>query len=231
MKHDIPFWLRGFCFAPDDGGGTGGKANTKPTDDSADETDDQDDAENAGSDDEGKGGKKPVPEKTFTQAELDQHIADRLKRERDKREKDQKAELTEAQKKKLKDSKSFEELTDVQAGEIATLTADKTTAETERDAAKTELEAANKAIGTYVESLKAGHPDSVLKLLAKQPLADQLEWLLENKPAPSDDDAGTIKPLTKKIPPTGKSDKAKPPSDNELEDARNTSARSMISNF
>lgn len=234
MIHNLPFWLQGLTFAPDDkssGGTNGTKDKQKPTesegqDDSDDSADDTEDA-----DGEGKKAEKPKSkEKSYSKEEVEEIVQDRLKRDRESSAKKAEKELTDAQKKKLRDAKSFEELSDTLNSENATQAATISGLETERDDLKGKLELANKAMESYIAVLREGHPDSVLKLLKGLSFAEQLEWLAENRPETTGDDDGGKKPF-KKIEKTAKSDKQKTPSEEETEQARLRQARSVSSNF
>lgn len=65
------------------------------------------------------------------------------------------------------------------------------------------LEQTNAALATYVDKLREGVPDSVLVLLDKQPLADQLKWLAENRETVVAT-AATEQMTPKGVPPTPK---------------------------
>lgn len=237
MFHDVPFWLHGLTFAPDDrssGGTNGGKDKQKPTesddqDNSDDDSDETDDADGDSEKSKAKSGKPKSDDKQFTNEDVERIVQERLERDRKSQAKKAEKELTDAQKKKLRDAKSFEELSDTLTAENGTQAATITTLETERDDLKAKLESANKAMDSYIAVLREGHPDSVLKLLKGLSQADQLEWLAENRPE-TDGDDDSAKKSFKKIEKTAKSDKPKP-SEEETEKARQRTARAVNNNF
>ncbi len=117
---------------------------------------------------------------TFTQADIDRIVAERL--EREKRKADEKAQKAaeEAAAQALKDNAKFKELSEKQAQSLldketalatATATAEATTQE--RDKYKAALE-------KHVKERRAGLPDHITALLDVLDPVAQLDWLTKN---------------------------------------------------
>ena len=157
-------------------------------------------------------------ERTFTQADVDRLIEDRLKRAADKAEKDRLKAGEAAESKRLEDQKEFEKLATQRAGRITELEA-----EAEKATTLTEqLERSNKALSTYVATLREGLPQSVLVLLDKSDIVEQLEWLAENREAIIGNDKEPDKPLTKGVPASPKANTNGIPDDEKRKRAANT---------
>ena len=85
-----------------------------------------------------------------------------------------------------------------------------------------QLERSNKALSTYVETLREGLPQSVLVLLDKSDVVEQLEWLAENREAIIGTDKTEDKPLTKGVPASPKANANGIPDDEKRKRAANT---------
>ena len=85
-----------------------------------------------------------------------------------------------------------------------------------------QLERSNKALSTYVVTLREGLPQSVLVLLDKSDIVEQLEWLAENREAIIGNDKEPDKPLTKGVPASPKANANGIPDDERRQRAANT---------
>lgn len=116
-------------------------------------------------------------ERTFTQADVDRIVNERLKRAAEKADEERQKAEADAEAKRLEDQKEFETLATQRAERIRELE----TKLEQATAVEQELERSNKALETYVAALRDGLPQSVLVLLDGRPLPDQLEWLTQNR--------------------------------------------------
>lgn len=114
--------------------------------------------------------------KTFTQAEVDKIITERLEREKTKAEKAAEKAKREAEEKALLDSKEFQTLAEKRAKELEEATARLSSLEQLEEKSKRYV----KALTSYRDQLAANLPDSIKALLKDRDIADQLEWLAEN---------------------------------------------------
>lgn len=155
-------------------------------------------------------------ERTFTQADVDRLIEDRIRREREKADKERRKAEEAAEAKRLEDQKEFEQLANQRAERIKEL-------EAETDKATTlaeELERSNTALETYVATLREGLPQSVLVLLDGRPLPDQLEWLTANRDEVLGTQPGPDKP--KGVPASPKANGSGTNDDEKRKRAANT---------
>lgn len=116
-----------------------------------------------------------APEKSgdkrlFTQAELDQKIADRLERERKNAEEKAKKAREEAETKALEEQKEFQKLAEQRAAQVAELTPK-----------AEQVERYQAALTKILETEKAGVQEHVLALLEKLDPVEQLEWIAANR--------------------------------------------------
>lgn len=122
----------------------------------------------------------PASTKTFTQAELDQIIADRLDRQKRSLDSAADKQRTAAEQAALAEQGQFKTLAEQHAARIAEL-----------EPKAQQVERYEKALDAQLATLKADLPDYVLTLLESQDKAAQLEWLAANRaklvaaPAPS----------------------------------------------
>jgi hypothetical protein len=138
-----------------------------------------------GKGDDGKTGDDPAkPQgRTFTQAELDEIVKDRLAKEKRAAEARTENAKTEAAAQALKDNQKFEELAKTREtqliaanGQIETLTA-------ERDALTVRVTEADTAIATILTSQTKDLPPYIRPLLEKMTPAEQLTYLAANAEA------------------------------------------------
>jgi HD-GYP domain-containing protein (c-di-GMP phosphodiesterase class II) len=115
-------------------------------------------------------------EKTFTQAELEAIIADRLERAKRKAETEQSKAREEAERKALAEQGEWKTLAEKHATEAQE-------ARTALEAAKGYKDTADRykaALEARVAADKKDLPESILALLNKSDVADQMEWLAAN---------------------------------------------------
>jgi uncharacterized protein (DUF3084 family) len=117
-----------------------------------------------------------IPAKTFTQAELDAIIADRLKRQEEKLSKSAKQTAEAEAEKKLAEAAEYQKLAETRAERIAEH--EKRIAELEQSQAQADKYGA--ALSTYVEKLSANVPPEITALLENMDAADRLSWLTSN---------------------------------------------------
>jgi hypothetical protein len=150
----------------------------------------QDDPEQTG---DATGGQKPegdgqnggnrtpaADEKSFTQADVDRIVAERLEREKKKAEKAAQTAKEEAEAKALEEQQEFQKLAEKHGKK-----ADKLQGELDESLAKLEeatarVEAVEKALETHLKAQKDGLPESVLELLEKLDTVEQLEYLAKH---------------------------------------------------
>lgn len=114
---------------------------------------------------------------TFTQADVDRIVADRLKRESEKAEKKRQQEEADAEAKRLESEKKYQELAEQRANRIVELEK-----ETARIAdLEAQLESSNKALTAQLEALREGVPAHILELIAERDLPSQLDWLTKHR--------------------------------------------------
>lgn len=104
-------------------------------------------------------------EKTFTKAEVEARIRERLAREKTKAQESAEAAAMEAR-------AQWEDLAKKRQSKIDELTPQSERAE--------RLEA---VLSTYVDAEKRGFPEHIASLLNRMPIEEQLEWISENKEA------------------------------------------------
>lgn len=258
MRHDL--WRRGFYYAPDGKGGGAGTGKPKPqgdgkpdptkkpaakkpvvkgkkpdpddeadddeesADDSSDEADDDD-----GDDEEGDTSAKKKPaERTYSKEDLERIVEKRLERDREKRERDE----AKARRDQLREDGETDELNRELTDANTTLQAQNDAYETQVEAITEERDALEGSVTKYVNLLKKGHPEPVLKLLNSLPVADQLNWLIDNPLTEGEGDANGKKP-PKKIPSTtkGDGDKLNKLGAEEDEEGRKAFSRTVHNSF
>ena len=161
-------------FSPDGGGGTSSPPDAGNTADPA--GNEGDPAEAGDAPIEGDNGNNP-PGKTFTQAELDLIVKQRLEREQKKAEKAAEKARKDAELSALAEQQEWQQLAtkrqeaivelESQVGNVETLTSLNSKYET--------------ALMTYRDALMDGVPASVTTLLEGKDVADQLAWLSEHR--------------------------------------------------
>lgn len=107
--------------------------------------------------------------RTFTQADVDRMIEDRLKREREKAERDRQKAEADAEAKRLEEQKQFEELANKRQQRIDEL---------EPTAQKAERYEA--ALKTHLETQRTGLPEHILEILDRMDVTDQLEYIAKH---------------------------------------------------
>lgn len=115
-------------------------------------------------------------EKTFTQAELDAIVADRIKRQEESAKKKAKIEADKAAEAQLAEAADWQKLADKRAEDLKA--ANDQLAALEQEKAKAEKY--GQSLSTYVEKLSEGLPESILALLEPMDAADKLSWLSTN---------------------------------------------------
>lgn len=118
-------------------------------------------------------------EKTFTQAELEQVVKDRLDRAQRKAQADADKARQDAEAKALAEQGEFKTLAEQRAARIAELEA-----ATEAGKATTkQLERYQASLKKHLDAQRADLPTHIVALLDRLDVADQLEWLAENRAA------------------------------------------------
>lgn len=202
-------------FWNNEGGGAGGTQNPPPatppatppvTPPAASAKPEDAAGQNKGGDD-----KPPEPDKKFSQAEVDNIIKDRLKREKEKAEKDAQKVREEAEAEALKKQGDFQKLAEKHEARVKELEAEQVTL-------KAKSEQADKykaALEKFAESETKALPDHLKALLEKMDVADRLEYIAANREALT----GKKEPA-KPVPPT-------PPANGESSEADKQQAREL----
>lgn len=127
----------------------------------------------------GEGGQPTTqqPVKTFTQAEVDRLIAERLERADKKSAKEREEAAKKAAEESAAKNGEWQKLAEQRAAELADL--GKRVAELEPVTAK--LEAYEAAIKKQLEADRAKLPAHITALLDKLPLTEQIEWIAANR--------------------------------------------------
>lgn len=176
-------WLMAPTTPPGEGGGSGGAGTGAGTGTGAGAgsgTGDGGSGGGTGGNGDGAGaGSGQQAGKTFTQAEVDALITDRLGRAQRKAEADKAKADADAEAARLRAAGEFEKLAADRQKEIDRLTAE-TGKITEAEAKAARYEA---AIAAQLTTARAGLPAYILGLLDKMDAADQLEWLATNREA------------------------------------------------
>jgi len=161
----------GLYFDKDESGSGGG------TDDSAEDKADkkEESAESKAGDDKGKS-KAKKEEKTFTQAELDAIIDDRLKRERKKADDATEKARKAAEEEALKKNQEWQKLAETRATEIDTLTKEKT----DLEPFKEQAEKYRTALTAILEKQKKSLPKFVLPLIEKMDPVEAMQYITEH---------------------------------------------------
>lgn len=120
---------------------------------------------------------EPVEQPTFTQADLDRILAERLERQKKKMLKEQQDAADAATTQQLEEAAEWQKLAEKRQTQL-----------TERDGRIAELETraalAEKygtALDIYVSQLSEGLPESIITLLGSMDQAAKLEWLAANR--------------------------------------------------
>jgi len=202
----------GWYFDKDEPGGGG-------TDDSAEGKADkkEESAEPKAGDDKDKG-KAKKEEKTFTQAELDAIIDDRLKRERKKADDATEKARKAAEEEALKKNQEWQTLAEKRATEIDTLTKEKT----ELEPFKEQAEKYKTALTAILEKQKKALPKFVLPLIEKMDPVDAMTYITDHA-----EELGAT-PLTYSETPEGKEKKV---SDDDKKSAQQASTSVITRSF
>ncbi len=165
-------------------------------------------------------------DKTFTQADVDRIVTERLEREKSKSEKDAKKIKDKAEADALVAQQEWQKLAEKRAKEVEER--DKQLADLEPIKAKAERYGA--ALKKYLDAQRAGLPDHILALLDKLEPADQIEYIATNRDKLVTTPAGQGD-LKKPVPPTPKPGDPQQVTQEELEKRRKTLAAQVRSYF
>lgn len=117
---------------------------------------------------------------TFTQADVDRIVTERLEREKNRSLEASKKAADEAAAKALKDNAQFKELSETQAKTLLDKETALTTATAQMETIATERNKYKDALEAHVKERRTGLPDHISALLdVLDPLA-QLDWLTKN---------------------------------------------------
>ena len=142
-------------------------------------------------------------EKTFTQADVDKIVSERLEREKRKATDAANKAKEEAEQKALAEQGEWKTLAEKYQGEIQSLTA---TLESQKAHEKT-IERLTSVLKSRLETDRKGLPEPILKLLDRLDVADQMEWLASNP-----DMLKSAKDQTVGTPPRSQGSKGQPTS-------------------
>ena len=126
-------------------------------------------AETAGSD-----GTQPP---TFTQADLDRILADRLSRQEKKLRRELEEQADKAKEEELANAAEWQTLAEKRQKQIAKLEEEKAALQQTADLSDKYA----KALAAYVKQLSEGLPEAIVGLLAGKDEAEKLEWLTANR--------------------------------------------------
>jgi hypothetical protein len=158
----------GWYFDKDESG-SGGK-----TDDSAEDKSDQKDESKAGDDKDKAKAKKD--EKTFTQAELDQIVRDRLERERKKHEADADKARKDAESAALEKNEEWQKLAEKRAQDLQALSQEKA----ELEPFKEQAAKYKKALDDQLAKVKEKLPKHLLPLIDKLDPVEAMAYITEH---------------------------------------------------
>lgn len=151
-----------------------------------------DDATGAG--DGQNGGDDQQQQPTFSQADLDRIVKERLERAQKQAEaKTQKA-REEAEAKALADQEKWKDLAEKHGTKLQTLEADLETRSTELETAAQRIERLGQALTAQLAAQKEGLPEATLELLNRLDPVDQLEYLAKHR--------GSLTANTNGVPPS-----------------------------
>jgi DNA repair exonuclease SbcCD ATPase subunit len=163
-------WLlrRGWLFNKDESGAGG------TTDDSAEDKSEKTDESKAG--DEKDKAKAKKDEKTFTQAEIDQIVKDRLERERKKHEADAEKARKDAEAAALEKNQEWQKLAEARAKDLETLTKEKS----ELEPFKEQAEKYKAALEAQLARVKEKLPKHLLPLIDKLDPVEAMAYITEH---------------------------------------------------
>lgn len=121
---------------------------------------------------------KPTP--TFTQADVDRIVTERLERERKKADAAAQKAREEAESKALADQQKFQELADKRGKALTDLEASATTLTTQLEAEQGKAQRYEKALTAMLAEQRKRVPEHLHGLLDKLDPAEQLEWIAGN---------------------------------------------------
>ena len=125
-------------------------------------------------------GDKAKAEPTFTQADIDRILTERLERERKKSDDKARKAKEDAEAKALEEQSKFQELAQQRGTKVAELETSVTTMATELETAKATAERYQKALTNILAEQLKRVPEHLTSLLAKLDPVEQLEWLTNN---------------------------------------------------
>jgi len=114
---------------------------------------------------------------TFTQADLDRILADRLSRQEKKLRRELEEQADKAKEAELADAAEWQTLAEKRQKQIAKLEEEKAALQQTADLSDKYA----KALAAYVKQLSDGLPEAIVGLLAGKDEAEKLEWLTANR--------------------------------------------------
>jgi hypothetical protein len=207
-------WLRRGWFFQSDGAGAGGGTDDSAGADADKKKEESADGQNAG-DDKGKAKKE---EKTFTQAELDQLIDDRLKRERKKTEAETEKARQKAEAAALEKNQEWQKLAEQRQARIDELE----TKTAELEPVKGQAEKYKSALEAQLAEQKKKLPKFILPLIEQMDPVDAMKYITEHA-----EELGA-KPETYSETPDGKEKKV---SDDDKKEAQKATTGVITRNF
>lgn len=161
--------------------------------------------------------------RTFSQAELDAIVKDRLDRQQAKFDSAKQKESEKAEADRLEKEKEFEELANKRKSKVDSLELEKATISEERDSLQGQVDGYEKAIVEQVTALMEKVPDHIKPLLEKLPPLEQWTWLQEN--------GVTASKATASVPSTPSGDDLTKVTKEEEEKIRQASRKRAFRNF
>jgi hypothetical protein len=157
------------------------------------------DPENVGSEEDKQSKEEVVTmKKSEYQATIDKIVTERLERERRKNEKERDKEKEELELKQLEEKEEWKKLAEKSTAKVTTLEAELAAL----ISLKEKQDKYEKALKTYVDSLRKGIPEHVVTLLDKLDPVEQLEYIsanidaLRKKPIPESPDPANPEKLS-----------------------------------
>lgn len=135
-----------------------------------------------------KGGEQPAPFVSFSseadfQAAIDERLKNRLEREKRKAEELAQKARDEAEAKALADQQEWQKLAEKHGKSAETIKAELDTRLSELETVTQRVDRAEQALAGYLTAEKEGLPESVLELLEKLDMVDQLAYLTKHRAA------------------------------------------------
>jgi hypothetical protein len=201
--------LRRGLFFDKDGSGSGGK-----TDDSPEEKADKSDDSKAGDEKE----KSKAQEKTFTQAELDQIVKDRLDRERKKHDAETEKARKSAEEEALTKNQEWQKLAEQRSKDLEAIAKEKA----DLEPFKEQADKYRKALDGQLAKVKEKLPKYLLPLIEKMDPVEAMDYITEHA-----EELGA-KPLTYSETPEGREKKV---TDEEKKEAQKASGTLITRTF